>query len=228
MARRIESLLLPGPAGKIEAILEEPDDGEVVETALVCHPHPKFGGTMHNKVVYRLARGLRRTGCAVLRFNFRGVNLSEGEYDEGIGETEDARAALRELEARYPEIPVLAAGFSFGARVALRLAASEPSITRVVAAGFPTRILERNFVYHIAVPKFFVHSTHDEFGPRADFEPFFASVPEPKHLDWIEADDHFFKNALDELERVVERIALGRNRPYADASAAPPYGRLAD
>jgi alpha/beta superfamily hydrolase len=226
MARRIESLFLPGPAGKIEAILEEPDDGEVVETALVCHPHPQYGGTMHNKVVYRLARGLRRTGCVVLRFNFRGVNLSEGEYGDSIGETEDARAALRQLQARYPELPVLAAGFSFGARVALRLAASEQSVKRVVAAGFPTRIPERNFVYHVAVPKFFVHSTRDEFGPRSDFEAFFASVPEPKHLDWIDAEDHFFRNALDELEKVVERIGLERNPSHVDASAVPPYGRL--
>jgi uncharacterized protein len=228
MARRIESLFLTGPAGKIEAILEEPEKGEVIETALICHPHPQYGGTMHNKVVYMLARGLRRAGCAVLRFNFRGVNLSEGEYDEGIGETEDARVALRELQARYPDVPVIAAGFSFGARVALKLAAGEASITRVLAAGFPTRILERNFVYHVTVPKFFVHSTHDEFGPKSDFETFFASVPEPKRLDWIEADDHFFKNALDELEKTVERIGLERNPSYADASAVPPSELLAD
>ncbi len=228
MARRIESLFISGSAGKIEALLEEPADGEHVEAALVCHPHPQFGGTMHNKVVYRLARGLRRTGCVVLRFNYRGVNLSEGEYDEEIGETEDARAALRELQTRYPGLPVVAAGFSFGARVALRLASSEPSVRRVVAAGFPTRIQERDFVYHVAVPKYFVHSTHDEFGPKPDFEIFFASVLEPKRLNWVEADDHFFRNALDELEQVVERIGLERNPAYVDASAGQPYGRLAD
>jgi uncharacterized protein len=215
MARRIESLFVAGPAGRIESLLEEPEEGEPVEAALVCHPHPQFGGTMHNKVVYRLARGLRRTGCVVLRFNYRGVNLSEGEYDESIGETEDARAVLRELQGRYPNLPVLAAGFSFGSRVALRLAAGEPSVRRVLAAGFPTRILERNFVYHVDVPKFFVHSTHDEFGPKADFEAFFASVPEPKQLDWIESEDHFFRNSLDELERVVQRIGLERKPAYA-------------
>ena len=130
MARRIESLFLQGEAGRLEALLEEPEVGQPVEAALICHPHPQFGGTMHNKVVYRLARGLRRTGCVVLRFNFRGVNRSEGEYASGIGETEDARVGLRELEARYPMLPLLAAGFSFGSRVALRLAATEPGVER--------------------------------------------------------------------------------------------------
>ncbi|HEY7210950.1 MAG TPA: alpha/beta fold hydrolase, partial [Bryobacteraceae bacterium] len=158
MPRRIESLFLNGPAGRLEALLEEPEDGEPVEAAVVCHPHPQFGGTMHNKVVYRMARGLRKTGCAVLRFNFRGVNLSQGEYADSIGETEDARAALRELEKRYPQLPLLAAGFSFGARVALRLASSEPGVQRVLAAGYPTRIAERDFVYHVRVPKFFIQS----------------------------------------------------------------------
>jgi predicted alpha/beta-fold hydrolase len=94
MARRIESLLLDGPAGKLEALLEEPEDHDAREAVLVCHPHPLHGGTMHNKVVYRIARALRRSGAAVLRFNYRGVNLSQGKYDEGIGEIDDARTAL--------------------------------------------------------------------------------------------------------------------------------------
>src|ERR1700761_8388793 len=177
MPRRIESLFLPGPAGKLEALLEEPEDQEPVEAALVCHPHPKGGGTMHNKVVYRLARGLRKAGCVVLRFNYRGVNLSEGSYDGGFGETEDARVALRELEARYPNLPVMAAGFSFGSRVALRLTSQEPLIRRVIPVGFPTVVPERDFVYEVRVPKYFVHSTNDTFGPKPDFEEFFDTLP---------------------------------------------------
>src|ERR1700684_2297936 len=101
MPRRIESLFIAGPSGKLEALLEEPEEGPAIEAALVCHPHPQGGGTMHNKVVYRMARGLRKSGCVVLRFNYRGVNLSEGEYAHGIGETDDAHAALEELRARY-------------------------------------------------------------------------------------------------------------------------------
>ena len=210
MPRRIESLFLAGPAGRLEALLEEPDDKAPIEAAVVCHPHPQHGGTMHNKVVYRLARGLRKSGCAVLRFNDRGVNLSEGEYARGIGETEDARAALEELQRRYQGLPIVAAGFSFGARVALRLASQESAIARVVAVGFPTRTKERDFVYQVRVPKFFVQSTHDAFGPAEELTAFFATLPEPKQLDWVQAGDHFFKDALDAYEAVIERIAQYR------------------
>ena len=206
MARRIESLFLPGPEGRLEALLEEPEHGIPTQAAVICHPHPQHGGTMHNKVVYRLARGLRKSGCVVLRFNFRGVNLSEGTYANGLGETEDARVALREIQQRYPDLPVLAGGFSFGSRVALRLASQEPAIKRVIAAGFPTRWMERDFVYQVRVPKYFVQSTNDEFGPRPDLTEFFDTLPEPKHLDWVPSEDHFFRDALDDLEGVIERI----------------------
>lgn len=210
MARRIESLFLPGSAGKIEALLEEPEEADPVEAAVVCHPHPQHGGTMHNKVVYRLARGLRKSGCVVLRFNYRGVNLSEGSYDRGVGETEDARVALRELQARYPHLPVLAAGFSFGSRIALRLTSEENVVHRVLPVGFPTVVAERQFVYQVKVPKFFVHSTHDQFGPRPEFEAFFETLPDPKHIDWVESADHFFKDALDPYEAVILRIGQER------------------
>jgi hypothetical protein len=215
MARRIETLFLPGPAGKLEALLEEPE-GAPVEAALVCHPHPQHGGTMHNKVVYRLARGLRKSGCVVIRFNYRGVNLSEGQYDFGFGETEDACTALGELLLRYPDLPVLASGFSFGSRVALRLASREQAVRRVIAAGYPTRVAEREFVYQVKVPKYFVQSTEDEFGPQPDLDAFFKTLPEPKHLDWVPASDHFFRDALDAYEGVIERI--GRDRPIGQSA----------
>ncbi len=120
MPRKIESLFLAGPAGRLEALLEEPDEA-ATGMALVCHPHPQHGGTMHNKVVFRIARGLRRSGHVVLRFNYRGVNQSEGEYAHGEGELDDARVALDLLRSRYPELPLTLAGFSFGSRIALRL-----------------------------------------------------------------------------------------------------------
>ena len=206
MARRIESLFLAGTAGRLEALLEEPEEGGPVECALVCHPHPQFGGTMHNKVVYRIARGLRRTGCVVLRFNYRGVNLSEGVFGEELGETEDARVALAELSQRYPELPVLTAGFSFGSRIALSLTADDPRVKRVIAVGFPTRWPDREFAYRIQVPKYFVQSTVDEYGPRPDMEQFYSSLPPPKQIDWIPAQNHFFKEALDSFEAAIERI----------------------
>jgi alpha/beta superfamily hydrolase len=206
MARRIESLLLSGNAGKIEALLEEPEEGAPVEAAVVCHPHPQFGGTMHNKVVYRLARGLRKAGCVVLRFNYRGVNLSEGTYDHGIGETDDARVALHELQSRYSGLQAMVAGFSFGSRVALRLSSQETSVRRVFAVGFPTRISGQDYVQQVRIPKFFIQSTIDEFGPRQEMETFFSTVPDPKELRWIEAQDHFFAGALDVFEKAVEEF----------------------
>ena len=165
---------------------------------------------MHNKVVYRLARGLRKSGCAVLRFNYRGVNLSEGVYDHGRGETEDARIALRELEYRYADLPLLAAGFSFGSRIALRLAGTEASVKRAIIVGFPAKESDWGSVDGVRSPKYFVQSTRDQFGPRQEFSAFYESVPEPKHLDWVDASDHFFKDALDAYEIVIERI--GRTR----------------
>jgi uncharacterized protein len=210
MARRIESFLLAGPAGKLEALLEEPEETLPLEAAVVCHPHPQHGGTMHNKVVYRMARGLRKSGCVVLRFNYRGVNLSEGEYDRGYGEMDDSLRAIEELQRRYPDLPLIAAGFSFGSRIVLRLASKHNGIARLVLAGFPVKYPDREHVYHLRVPKYFVQSTNDEFGPRPEFTAFYETVPQPKHLDWIEATDHFFKDGLEAYERVIERI--GRTR----------------
>ena len=203
--RRIESLLLPGPAGNLEALLEEPDSVPLREAALVCHPHPLGGGTMHNKVVHRLARGLRKTGCVVLRFNFRGVNLSQGQHDNGIGELEDARAALGFLRSRYANLPYTLAGFSFGSRVALRLAGRlwAPLPRRVVAVGCPTSYPGWQFVEELTLPCIFIQSTHDEYGPRQELELLVSALPQPCEIHWVEARDHFFTGALDAFEKVV-------------------------
>lgn len=206
MPRKLESLMLTGPAGRLEALLEEPDEGDPREIALVCHPHPQHGGTMHNKVVYRLARGLRRSGCVVLRFNYRGVNLSEGTYDDGRGETEDARAALDWLRAQYPTLPYTLAGFSFGSRVVLRLGCTLPDVRRIIAAGFPTIYTDRSYLLGCTVPRIFIHSTRDEHGPRPDLEQMVEELPPPKNLIWVEAEDHFFKGALDQFEQAVQSL----------------------
>ncbi len=208
MARRIESHSIPGPAGGLEALLEEPEEGETREVCLVCHPHPLYGGTMLNKVVYRIARGLRRSGSVVLRFNFRGVGRSEGEHAHGIGELEDARAALGWLRARFPELPYSLAGFSFGSRVILRLGCEVGNgpAQRLIAAGFPTRREPTGFLAHCTVSKIFVQSTSDEHGPRPELEAVYATVSEPKRLIWIPADDHFFAGALPQLEESISTL----------------------
>lgn len=190
--------------GRLEALYEEPYDREPWCAAVVCHPHPQFGGTLHNKVVYRLARGLRRAGVAVLRFNYRGVGRSQGEYGNLKGEIEDARAALDWLRARNPSLPYALAGFSFGARVITRLGCSIGGARFLLAAGFPTAMGGAEYLERCANAKIFVQSTHDQFGPRADLEAAYARWAAPKRILWIEAADHFFSDALDALE---ERVA---------------------
>jgi uncharacterized protein len=209
VARRIESLELAGPAGRLEALLEEPDDRPPHTAAVLCHPHPLFGGTMHNKVVFRLARALRRTGMVVLRFNFRGVGLSQGEHGHLEGEIEDARAALEWLRRRYPELPYALAGFSFGSRVVTRLACQAGDARLVLAAGFPTRFGPTEYLTNCGVPKVIIQSTRDQYGPREELAAEFSRFAEPKRLEWIEAADHFFAGALPELEERTVRMAEG-------------------
>ena len=207
MLRKIESPLIAGPAGKLEALLEEPEEGAPRFAALVCHPHPQHGGTMHNKVVYRLARGLRKAGAVVLRFNYRGVNLSEGVYDHGIGETEDARACLEWLRSRYPHLPAMIAGFSFGSRIALRIGAQRPDLRKVIAAGFPTVYKDRSYLDPCQVARTFIHSTNDEFGPKDELAAVVAELDGPPELVFIESKDHFFVDALDAFEQAVINAA---------------------
>src|SRR5205823_4084622 len=199
----IESHRLDRAAGEREAQLEEPEDAPPTEAVLVCHPHPLYGGTMHNKVVHRLARGLRRRGSVVLRFNFRGVGRSHGKHADGVGEIEDARAALDWLRARYPDLPYSLAGFSFGSQVILRLGCSLGDPARLIAVGFPVKTAGAAFLRACAVPKVFIASTHDEHAPRSQMEALFVEIAAPKQLIWIEAEDHFFQGALDRLEETV-------------------------
>lgn len=205
MARRIESLLLEGPAGRLECLLEEPDNAPPREAALVCHPHPQHGGTMHNKVVYRVARGLRSAGAVVLRFNYRGVNQSDGTYAHGEGELDDARVALASLRERYPNLPFTIAGFSFGSRIALRMACEKPLPRRVIAVGFPASQYKIK-VENCGVPLVFVQSTHDQFGSVAELTALVQSLSEPKRLVLVDAQDHFFAGALEKLEEEIARL----------------------
>src|SRR5258708_683039 len=199
MARRIESLFVAGPVGKLECLLEEPEDQHPREAVLVCHPHPQHGGTMHNKVVYRIARGMRRAGAVVLRFNYRGVNLSEGQYDQGVGEREDTRAALSVLRARYPELPFALSGFSFGSRIILRLGCELPDDRLCLAAvGFPASHAESFDLGTCHRRRVFIQSTSDLFGPRPAMQQYFDQLTGPKELLWVPARDHFFAGALDE------------------------------
>lgn len=198
--------MIDGPAGRLEALLEEPEEGEPSHAALVCHPHPQHGGTMHNKVVYRIARGMRHAGAVVLRFNYRGVNLSEGSYDHGNGELEDARTCLKWLRARYPELPYSIGGFSFGSRIALRLGCPSEGIGSIFVVGFPTSYRDAGLTA-CARRKVFIHSTNDEHGSKEELGSFFQTLVEPKKLVWIEAEDHFFRGSLEAFEKAVYQSA---------------------
>jgi len=157
-------------------------------------------------VVYRIARGVRRAGGVALRFNYRGVNLSEGKYDEGVGEAEDTRTVLAFLRSRYPDLPFSLAGFSFGSRIVLNLGCETAGTTRIIAAGFPAKLPGSSELGRCQVPRVFLQSTNDQYGPRAETEAYFATLEEPKQLVWIEAEDHFFAGGLDALESAVREI----------------------
>lgn len=205
-----ESFDFTGPQGRIEAILMGPD-GPPVAAAVVCHAHPLHGGVMHFKAVFRAAKALQSAGLAALRFNFRGVGRSEGVHDDGIGEQEDARAALDELARRFPGLPLVLGGFSFGSVVALRVAAREPRVRAVFALGFPlVRFGDASTLEAPAQPRLFVQGEHDVYGPGEAVRALVERLPPPREMVVVARADHFFTGELDALQQAVEGWAAGR------------------
>ncbi|HXW63394.1 MAG TPA: alpha/beta fold hydrolase [Candidatus Acidoferrales bacterium] len=196
---------LEGPAGRLEALLWTAAVADPSFVAVVCHPHPLFGGTMHNKVVYHTARTLHHLGAAVLRFNFRGAGQSQGEHAQGIGEQNDVRAALDYLAAEYSGKPILLAGFSFGSWVGLRVGCEDGRVSRLIALGLAVNTVDASYLRQCAKPKLFVQGRNDPFGSREDLEALFGLLPEPKRLVFIEGADHFFVGHLDEVGTAIAR-----------------------
>jgi uncharacterized protein len=186
---------LYGPAGRLEAVLNTGRD-DAPFTALVCHPHPPSGGTLHNKVVYNAMKVFSGLGLPVLRFNFRGAGLSEGTYDDGHGEQNDVRAALEWLELNFRK-PILFAGFSFGANVGLRACCGDIRVKGLVGLGLPVHAEGRDYTYgflpRCVEPKLFVIGDHDPFAPHEVIERILQTAPPPSKLTWIEGSDHFFQ-----------------------------------
>ncbi|MCI0489003.1 MAG: alpha/beta fold hydrolase [Blastocatellia bacterium] len=205
------NIFFEGPVGRIEAILKEPASAPV-GVAIVCHPHPLFGGTMHNKVVYRIAKAFHQSGFAVLRFNFRGTGRSQGNYDKGRGEQDDLSAAIRFMEEKYPGAEVWLAGFSFGARVLLEAVCEDDKresfrkLRALIAAGTPVSRYDFESAISCPVPKLFVQGAGDEFGSVADLEKLLERMSGPKSLKVIEGADHFFEGRLDELAQAVSEF----------------------
>jgi hypothetical protein len=203
----IRSLFLDGPVGRLEAVLNAGAE-TATHAALMCHPHPLFGGTLHNKVVFHAMKALNSFGFPVLRFNFRGAGLSQGEHDNGRGEVDDVRAALDWLNHEF-HLPLIFAGFSFGAAVGLQAACPDERVKAAIALGLPVaeigdRSYEYEFLQTCAKPKLFVSGDRDEFGPPAQLERLEQSVAETKKLILIEDADHFFEGRLRELRETIE------------------------
>jgi len=207
----IRSLSITGPAGRLEALLNA-GSPTATHAAVVCHPHPLFGGTLHNKVVFHAMKALNSFGFPVLRFNFRGTGLSEGVHANGVGEVEDVRAALDWIETEFA-LPIIFAGFSFGAAVGLRAAYNDDRIPALIALGLPAvpvadrkddRVYDYDFLRTSTKPKLFVSGSRDQFAPPGKLEALVDTFSEPKKLVRIEAADHFFEGRLREMRETIE------------------------
>ena len=211
---------IQGPVGRLEALLEMPagrgvtNDGLVATGAadgiraavVVGHPHPQFGGTMHTKGVYHATKGLARIGCAVLRFNFRGVGKSEGVYGEGRGEQDDFRAALDVMTERFPGVPLWAGGMSFGSWVGLNVGAEDPRVSALLGIAAPVNKWDFSAVATSPKPKFFIHGELDEICGFREINAFYARAADPKELVIIDGSDHLFNGVVSEVADAVEEL----------------------
>jgi hypothetical protein len=207
-AGTIRSLFVEGPSGRLEVLLNAGAPGAQY-AAVVCHPHPLYGGTLHNKVVFHTTKALNGFGFPVLRFNFRGAGLSQGEHDHGEGEMDDVRAALDWMDREFHR-PLIFAGFSFGAVVGLRVACPDTRVKAAIGLGLPVspiddRSYDFTFLGSCAKPKLFISGDRDQFGTPAQLKTLVGSVPEPKKLVLIAGADHFFEGRLRELRETIER-----------------------
>ena len=212
---------IPGPAGSLEALLDEPaaargvnadglvesgHAGRLRAAVVFAHPHPEHGGTMHTKVVYQTAKALARIGCSVLRFNFRGAGRSAGSFDEGRGEREDFRAALDFMRDRYPGAPLWAGGMSFGSWVGLTVGAADPRIQALIGIAMPIDRYDFAAVAESDTPKFFIHGERDEICPLKQIREFYARARDPKELVVIDGADHLFDGKVGEVADAIEDL----------------------
>jgi alpha/beta superfamily hydrolase len=197
---------IAAPHGRLEGLLRRPDEAEALAApmaALICHPHPEGGGTMHNKVVFRIAQALGDLGMPTLRFNYRGVGHSTGQYDYGRGEGDDIRTALDYLAGHFPAAQLCLAGFSFGAWVGLPVGCADPRVAQLLGVGVPVRLLAQGALADCRTPKLIIQGARDEYGPLDALRPWVAALPEPKALVIIPEADHFFMAQQQELHDVI-------------------------
>jgi hypothetical protein len=212
---------IAGPAGTLEALLEEPSDERGVNrdglvdhgraaglraAVVLAHPHPQYGGTMHTKVIFHAAKAFARIGCAVLRFNFRGTGTSAGAWDEGRGEMDDFRAALDFMAHRFPGAPLWAAGMSFGAWIAMTDGAASEKVSTLIGIAPPVTRFDFEAVRVSEKPKFFIQGERDELCSLKDLQAFYARAADPKELVVIDAADHLFDGKVSEVADAIEDL----------------------
>jgi uncharacterized protein len=194
---------LTGLAGQLEAVLWRPAGRPPKMAAVVCHPHPLYGGTLHNKVVYQAAKSLDELGLAVLRFNFRGTGRSEGQHDRGIGEREDVRAGLNFQAVEFAGVPLFLAGFSFGCWVGLRVGCEDARVAGLIGLGAPVNNTDFSYLAQCTKPKLFVHGANDQFGDPEKLKSMVAALPGTNRVVVVERADHFFAGKLDQVNQAI-------------------------
>ena len=200
------NLFIPAPHGRLEGILKEPRL-DLRGAALVLHPHPLGGGTMHNKVVFRAAAALNDAGLVTLRVNFRGVGQSSGTHDDGHGERDDVRASIDYLAEHYRDRDITLCGFSFGARVGLEVGIADDRIARLISIGTPVDKYDFSFLEGCRKPILFVHGEHDEYGDVDRLRELVAKIKAPTELKIIQGAGHFFDDQLNELKAAITQWA---------------------
>ena len=201
---------IAGPAGPLEALLDLPA-GEPRAVAVFGHPHPLHGGTMHTKALYQAAKAMSRIGVAALRFNFRGVGRSAGTFDSGPGEKDDFRAALSYVEERFSDLPIWAAGMSFGSWIALTVGAEDPRVSLLLAIAPPVDRYDFDVLKTSTLPKFIVHGESDELISIKEIRKFYSQIPEPKELVTIEDANHLFEGKTSMVGEAVEDLLADFN-----------------
>jgi uncharacterized protein len=201
----IKTFFLEGPAGRLEAVLNAGTPGAKY-AALVCHPHPLYGGTLHNKVVYNAMKALHGFGFPLLRFNFRGAGLSEGHHDHGAGEVDDVRTALDWLDSEF-HLPLIFCGFSFGAATGMRAACPDGRVKAIISLGTPAEVDDRlyrySFLSDCTKPKLFISGDRDQFAPKEKLQAVFTEAAEPKKMVFVKGAEHFFEKKLDLMQAAI-------------------------
>lgn len=196
---------IPGPMGLLEALLDLPG-GDVRAVAVLGHPHPLYGGTLHTKALYQAAKAMTRIGVAALRFNFRGVGRSAGTFDSGLGEQDDFVAAIDFAQGRFPGVPIWAAGMSFGSWIAMATGAADARVSLLLGIAPPVDRYEFDALRTCTLPKFIIHGESDELISIKDIRKFYAQLPEPKEIAVIEDANHLFEGKTSLVGEAVEDL----------------------